>query len=127
MPKVSTAFSNFTAGEITPKLHGRTDISKYDNGAETVENFLVQPHGGVTRRPGTRFVSEVKNSSNAVRLVPFEFNVDQAYVLEFGPTYFRIYKDGGQVTSGGSTVEVTTVYTASDLDGLKFAQAADVM
>lgn len=127
MPKVSTAFSNFTAGEITPKLHGRTDISKYDNGAETVENFLVQPHGGLMRRPGTRFVSEVKNSSNAVRLVPFEFNVDQAYVLEFGPTYFRIYKDGGQVTSGGSVVEVTTVYTASDLDGLKFAQAADVM
>ena len=127
MPKVSTAFSNFTAGEITPKLYGRTDISKYDNGAETVENFLVQPHGGLMRRPGTRFVSEVKNSSNAVRLIPFEFNVEQAYVLEFGPTYFRIYKDGGQVESGGSAVEVTTVYTASDLDGLKFAQAADVM
>ena len=127
MPKVSTAFSNFTAGEITPKLFGRTDISKYDNGAETVENFLVQPHGGVHRRPGTRFVSEVKSSANAVRLIPFEFNVEQAYILEFGPTYFRIYKDGGQVTSSGSAVEVTTVYTASDLAGLKFAQAADVM
>ena len=127
MPKVSKAFANFTAGEITPKLFGRTDISKYDNGAETVENFLVQPHGGLSRRPGTRFVSEVKNSSNAVRLIPFEFNVEQAYVLEFGPTYFRIYRDGGQVESGGSAVEVTTVYTASDLAGLKFAQAADVM
>ena len=127
MPKVSKAFSNFTAGEITPKLFGRTDISKYDNGAETVENFLVQPHGGLSRRPGTRFVSEVKNSSNAVRLIPFEFNIEQAYVLEFGPTYFRIYRDGGQVESGGSAVEVTTVYTASDLAGLKFAQAADVM
>jgi hypothetical protein len=127
VPKVSKAFANFTAGEITPKLFGRTDISKYDNGAETVENFLVQPHGGLSRRPGTRFVSEVKNSSNAVRLIPFEFNVEQAYVLEFGPTYFRIYRDGGQVESGGSAVEVTTVYTASDLAGLKFAQAADVM
>tara|TARA_R100001594_G_scaffold26725_2_gene51430 strand:+ start:199 stop:2673 length:2475 start_codon:yes stop_codon:yes gene_type:complete len=127
VPKVSTAFANFTAGEITPKLFGRTDISKYDNGAETVENFLVQPHGGLMRRPGTRFVSEVKNSSNAVRLIPFEFNVEQSYILEFGPTYFRVYKDGGQVESGGSAVEVTTVYTASDLDGLKFAQAADTM
>ena len=127
MPKVSKAFANFTAGEITPRLYGRTDIAKYDNGAATVENFIVQPHGGLTRRPGTRFVTEVKNSANAVRLVPFEFNVEQAYVLEFGPTYFRIYKDGGQVTSGGSPVEVTTVYTASDLDTLKFAQAADTM
>ena len=127
MPKVSTAFANFTAGEITPKLFGRTDISKYDNGAETVENFLVQPHGGLMRRPGTRFVSEVKNSSNAVRLIAFEFNVEQSYILEFGPTYFRVYKDGGQVESGGSAVEVTTVYTASELDGLTFAQAADTM
>lgn len=127
MPKVSKAFASFTAGEITPKLFGRTDISKYDSGAATVENFLVQPHGGVTRRPGTRYVAEVKNSANAVRLVPFEFNVEQSYVLEFGPTYFRIYKDGGQVTSGGSPVEVSTVYTASDLDTLKFAQAADTM
>ncbi len=127
MPKVSKAFANFTAGEVTPKLYGRTDISKYDNGAETVENFLVQPHGGLLRRPGTRFVAEVKSSDDAVRLVPFEYNVEQAYVLEFGPLYFRIYKDGGQVTSGGNAVEVTTVYPAVDLDGLKFAQAADTM
>ena len=77
MPKVSKAFSTFTTGEMSPKLFGRTDISKYDNGAALVENFLVQSHGGVTRRPGTRFISEVKNSANKVRLIAFEFNVEQ--------------------------------------------------
>lgn len=127
MPKVTKAFQNFTAGELTERLHGRTDISKYDNGAETVENFLVQPHGGLTRRPGTRFIAEVKNSSNAVKLVGFEFNVEQTYVLEFGPSYFRVFKDGGVVESSGSPVEVATPYTASDLDTLKYAQSADVM
>jgi hypothetical protein len=127
MPKVSKAYSNFTAGELTPKLYGRTDIAKYENGAATVENFIVQPHGGLTRRPGTRFVAEVKTSSASTRLVPFEFNVEQAYVLEFGNLYFRIYKDGGQVVSGGSAVEVTTTYTTADLDTLKFAQVADTM
>tara|TARA_R100000700_G_scaffold40105_1_gene54761 strand:+ start:3592 stop:6054 length:2463 start_codon:yes stop_codon:yes gene_type:complete len=127
MPKVSKAFSSFTSGEITPRLFGRTDIAKYDTGAETVENFIVQPHGGLTRRPGTRFVAEVKNSANAVRLIPFQFNVEQSYVLEFGPSYFRIYKDGGQVESGGSAVEVATPYAAGDLDGLKYAQVADIM
>ena len=127
MPKVSKAFSTFTTGEMSPKLFGRTDISKYDNGAALVENFLVQSHGGVTRRPGTRFISEVKNSANKVRLIAFEFNVEQTYILEFRPTYFRVNKDGGIIESGGSPVEVTTVYTASDLDGLKYAQTADVM
>ena len=127
MVKFTKAFTNFTAGEITPKLLGRTDIAKYENGAETVENFLVEPHGGLTRRPGTRFVAEVKTSANQVRLIPFEFNVEQAYVLELGPSYFRIYKDGGQVTSSGSAVEVATPYAAADLTSLKFAQSADVM
>ena len=127
MPKVAKAFSSFAAGEITPRLFGRTDIAKYDTGAETVENFIVQPHGGLTRRPGTRFVAEVKSSANAVKLIPFQFNVEQAYILEFGPSYFRIYKDGGQVESGGSAVEVATPYVAGDLDGLKCAQVADIM
>ena len=127
MPKFTKAFQNFTAGEITERLHGRTDIAKYDNGAETVENFVVQPHGGVSRRPGTRFIAEVKSSANAVRLIPFEFNVLQTYILEFGPSYFRVYKDGGQVTSGGSVVEVSTPYVAGDLDTLKWSQSGDVM
>ena len=50
MAKVSTAKQNFTAGELTQRLFGRTDLGRYDNGATTVENFLVQPHGGLTRR-----------------------------------------------------------------------------
>ena len=127
MAKVSKAFSSFTAGEISPRLFGRTDIAKYDTGAETVENFIVQPHGGLTRRPGTRFIAEVKSSANAVRLIPFQFNVEQAYILEFGPSYFRIYTDGGQVTDSGSAVEVATPFAAADLDGLKYAQVADIM
>lgn len=39
MPKVSKAFSTFAAGEITPKLFGRTDLGKYDSGVATLENF----------------------------------------------------------------------------------------
>ena len=127
MPKVTLSKSNFTAGELTPRLFGRTDLGRYDNGAQTIQNFLVQPHGGLSRRPGTKFVREVKTSANEVRLIPFQFNVEQAYILEFGNNYFRIYKDGGIVVSSGSPVEVATPYSTSDLAGLKFAQSADIM
>ena len=44
--------------------------------------MTVFPQGGATRRSGTRFVTEVKDSSAVTRLIPFEFNVEQAYVLE---------------------------------------------
>ena len=129
MANANFAFTSFVAGELSPRLSGRTDLQKYFQGCETLENFLIHPHGGATRRPGTRFVAEVKTSSLETRLVPFQFNVTQAYVLEFGNNYFRIYKDGGQVTSGSpaTAVEVTTTYATADLATLKFAQSGDVM
>ena len=127
MAKASFPFSNFTAGELSPRLDGRTDVSKYFNGCKTLQNFVIHPHGGASRRPGTKFVREVKTSSNFTRLIPFEFNVTQAYILEFGENYFRIHKDGGTVISGGSPVEVATVYTSAQVSEIKFTQSADVM
>lgn len=127
MAKASPAFTNFTAGELSPRLDGRTDLSKYFNGCKKLQNFVIHPHGGASRRPGTTFVREVKNSAHSARLIPFEFNVTQTYILEFGDQYFRIHKDGGTVVSGGSPVEVTTPYAHTDLDKLKFTQSADVM
>ena len=127
MAKASPAFTNFTAGELSPRLDGRTDLAKYQNGCKALQNFIVHPHGGASRRPGTTFVREVKNSAHNARLIPFEFNVTQTYILEFGDQYFRIHKDGGTVVSSGSPVEVTTPYAHTDLDKLKFTQSADVM
>ena len=128
MAKASPAFTNFTAGELSPRLDGRTDLSKYLNGVKKMENLIVHPHGGASRRPGTKFVREVKNSAHNCRLIPFEFNVTQAYILEFGDEYFRIHKDGGTVVDGSSDpIEVSTPYGEDELADLKFTQSADVM
>ena len=129
MAKVNFAFSNFTAGELSPRLGGRTDLAKYYNGCNVMENFLVHPHGGASRRPGTRYVADCKSSAAKSRLINFQFNVEQAYILEFFNNGFRIYKDGGQVESGSpaAAVEVTTTYTTAQIPDLKFAQSADVM
>ena len=39
MARASFAISNFTAGELSPQLDGRTDLGKYFNGAKTLENW----------------------------------------------------------------------------------------
>jgi len=127
MAKITIAKESFTGGELSPRLFGRTKLQRYDQAAKVMENFLVQPHGGLTRRPGTRFVREVKTSANQTRLIPFQFNVEQSYILEFGDQYFRVYKDGGIVVSSGVPVEFTTPYRTADLTELKFAQTADIM
>ena len=46
--------TNFTAGEISPRLMGRVDIARYANGAKIIENAVCVVQGGVVRRPGTR-------------------------------------------------------------------------
>lgn len=128
MAKASPPFNNFTAGELSPRLEGRTDVNKYFNGCKKLQNFVLHPHGGASRRPGTKYVNTVKASGNFTRLIPFEFNVEQAYVLEFGNLYFRIHKDGGTVVDGSQNpIEVTTVYTSAQVSEIKFTQSADVM
>jgi hypothetical protein len=92
---------SFAAGELAPELYARTDQVKYATGLRTCRNFLVQKHGGVANRPGTRFIAEVKDSSKAVRLLRFVFNASQTYVLELGDHYARFYQNGGRVTVAG--------------------------
>lgn len=97
MARSAPAISTFTAGEISPRLEGRVTIEKYREGLSELTNMIVQPHGGVTRRPGTEYLGEVKNSSNATRLIPFEFKTADTYALEFGDQYMRVFRNGLQV------------------------------
>jgi len=127
MGKQLLSIPSFTAGEMSDSMQGRTDFAKYFSAASRIENFVVLPHGPITRRPGTYFVAEVKTSSAKTRLIPFSFSTEQTYVLEFGNQYIRFYKDDGQITSGGSAYEISSPYTTAQLFDLKFAQSADVM
>ncbi len=97
MAQASVVVTNFTGGEQSQKLHGRVDLAKYANGCRTLENFIPLPQGGATRRHGMEYINEVKDSAKKVRLVPFEFSITQAYTLEFGNLYMRVYKDGAVV------------------------------
>ena len=127
MRTVDSILTNFTAGELSPNMYGRTDIEKYYNGCMTMENFLVLPQWGAYRRPGSRYVASVKTASAFTRLVPFIFSTTQSYILEFGNLYMRVYYDGGQVQSGSTVYEVVTPYTTAQLPDLKFAQSADTL
>jgi|TARA_B110000305_G_scaffold221573_1_gene264399 hypothetical protein len=127
MPRTTLALTSFVSGEFSPKMDGRTDFDKYSSGAKTMENFLVHPQGAATRRVGTQFISEVKSSAAKTRLIPFEFSTTQTYILEFGNTYIRFFKDKGQILDSGSAYEISTPYLTAELFEIKFAQSADVM
>ena len=108
MARVAVQLTNFTGGELSPRLDGRNDLNKYSSGCKTLENMVVYPHGSAARRSGTQFVAEVKNSAAKTRLIPFEFSTTQTYMLEFGNQYIRFYKDNGQILESDVTISGAT-------------------
>lgn len=127
MPKARPIRTTFSKGELSPLLEGQTTLQAYFEGGQTVENFLILRQGGLDRWPGSRHIAEVKDSSKDTILWPFQFSVDDAYILEVGDLYIRIYKDKARVESGGSPVEVATTFAVADIRSIHLTQSADVL
>lgn len=102
---------SFSGGEITPSLYAHVDLAKYITALRTCRNFTVAKHGGAKNRPGTGFIGEVKTSSKTIKMVPFIFNADQTYVLEFGDLYMRVIRNG--IYQYDLTLTITGITNAS--------------
>jgi hypothetical protein len=74
MTRSSTIKNNFTSGELTPLMYGRSELDPYLKGLAECLNMRVMRHGGATRREGTRYVGEVKDATATVSLSPFVFS-----------------------------------------------------
>lgn len=111
----------FIRGEISPRLHSRASLDLYRAALAKCENFITLPHGGLRKRGGTMFVGPVKYEDKPTRVIDFKFSEEQAYVLEIGDFYVRVYAFGGFV------VEIAAPWAAADLRGLQYVQSADVM
>ena len=125
--------TNFTSGELDPLVRSRVDINSYANALERAKNVVCQPQGGVRRRPGTRFINELGGTpANGVRLVPFEFSVDDSYMLCFTTNRMYVYKDKVLITNiNGSGLDYLNTsgfnLTGSHMDHLVWTQSADTL
>ena len=96
--KTHPLFSNFSSGEISPKMDGRIDLAQYFNGVQELTNWTCVQQGGVKSRGGFHFVQEAKNSGVS-RLIPFRFSEEQNYILLFGEQYIWFFMNKGFVVS----------------------------
>lgn len=120
--------SSFVSGEFSENTACQPDLQRYDSAARVIYNAFVHPQGGVSNRPGTRFISDTKYPNTKSRLIPFQFSQDQTYILEFGDKYVRFYMDGGQIVdSNGLPYEIPSPYTEDTLKDITYAQSADVL
>ena len=95
--------NSFAAGELHPKLDGRTDLKEYFGGVAELENFLTVRQGGIARRPGSRFVLDF-SATNKVILLNFIFSKTEAYVITMEPVStdvlkFKMFDSSGTAVS----------------------------
>ena len=126
--------TNFSTGELDPLLRARVDLATYANALAKATNVLIQPQGGLRRRPGLKHILELPNSStpsagNGVRLVPFQFSVDDSYMLCFTHQRMYIIKAGAVIANinGTGNNYLTTTVTSSMVDDMCWTQSADTL
>lgn len=128
MPRANILRNNFTAGEVTPRLAQRFELTAHKNGCDTLLNMLVRPHGGVARRPGTIFVAAAKDQARAAKLLSFRYSSTDAYVIEASESYLRFFTPAGAILDGnGLPYEVASPYTAAQSRAVQYVQSADVL
>lgn len=131
MSRIIQLQNDFTSGELDPKLRGRTDIRQYSSGLSTAQNVTIQPQGGAKRRDGTKFITELDSgAANAVRMVSFEFSVDDSYMLVFTPGKMYVFKDKALITNingSGNNFATVSALTAAILPEVNWVQSADTV
>jgi hypothetical protein len=127
MARVNIAQTQFTSGELDPRLAARHDYDGYYKGAETLENVICLGQGGVKRRGGMKYIDTLTDT--AVRFVTFEFNITQTYLLVFANTKMYVYKDGVKQTglNGTGNDYITTPYNATQISEIGVTQSADTL
>ena len=124
--------TNFSTGETDPLIRGRIDLSQYYSALQKATNVTIIPQGGVRRRPGLRYVTELPNTiaDDGVALAPFEFSATDSYMLAIIAGRIYVFKNGSLITningSGNNYITASTI-TAAMLPDLNWTQSADTM
>ena len=116
--RVRQVKSTFTSGEVSRRLLGRGDLRAYENGALALRNVFIQPTGGVTRRAGLRYVDSLPSTG---RLLSFEFNTEQTFLLALTDEQIDVFADGIKVET------LSSPWMETDIPHVASTQSADTL
>lgn len=126
--------NTFLGGEASGLVEGRSDLPQYKLGSSKIENFIVLKTGGITRRPGTRYVDDsgIATGSGGAgknlkpRLIPFTIGTAESYVLEItsddsSKTTYRIIQN-----TNTPSVSFSVTYTGPDFKYFTSSELQDI-
>ncbi len=118
MSRIRQTKTTFSAGEVSRDLLGRGDLRAYENGALTLRNIFIHPTGGVSRRAGLRHIDTARGPG---RLIAFEFNTEQTYLLVVTGGMIDIYADDVLAAT------LSAPWAEDEISGIAWTQSADTL
>ena len=109
--KVNPIQTTFNGGIQSPLLNGFMNAPRRDSMYKDSQNLLVLKQGPAVRRGGTRNVYEAVTATSKV--LSFEFNDEQAYILDLSSLFMRVLKHEGVVTVSGADETIVSVTATS--------------
>lgn len=93
-----------TAGEISPLLDIRADLSKFANAYSLLQDFYVMSEGALDSRAGSRYIAPLVDNQDIGRCIPFQHSVDDTYSLIFTNLKLHFVRNGGMVLESNKTI-----------------------
>ena len=132
MVKIIDKQTGFNAGILSPRLLARDDLKQYNTAIADGLNVICSKYGPVTKRTGSIFVREVKDSARDTYLIPFLFSAAQNILLEAGHNYTRFYTfDDSGVGAIADTNNASVPYTldtgvtSDQIGNMSYAQSGN--
>lgn len=118
--------NKFNDGELSELVASRIDYKKRQGGAKKLENYIPLVQGPITSRAGTIHIGTLKDQTNKSHLIPFEYSVDQAYMIECSANVFRYYKNRALITRSVGTLTAASASITKSISSITIANPAVV-
>ena len=112
--------NNFPSGEISPLWKGKSNSDFYRTGLDTCKNFMPMTPSGLRRRPGTQFLRQTYNNTDAL-IIPISvgYGEDNSLVCEVTYGHARVWYVGSPDTIKGEVS--SSLLNFSDLSSVHYA------
>ena len=110
--KFVTNVSNFSAGLMSKKLFGRTDVREYSNALSISKNAFISTQGGAYKRQALQTVAQLPPDQTEVQIETLQAGLNKTGFLVFsqfsaGLCNWRLYDARGNATTGYGSISGT--------------------
>lgn len=103
--------TTFNGGIFSPLLDGFINAPRRESALKDSTNLIPLKQGPLVRRGGT--LKTYQPITAVSEILPFIYNDEQAYIIEFSDGFMRVYKDDDVVKKASSSFTISGITAAS--------------